>query len=137
MNTQVSPAVRAFLEVPRFAVLGTINDDGSPQMTVLWYELQNGEILMNTSAGRKKERNLRRDARAAVTIEHGYRYATFYGTVTLIDDPDVALGDARHLAIRYRGQDEGQQMYDDVFSKQPRISLRLRIERMDIYGFDE
>jgi PPOX class probable F420-dependent enzyme len=106
-------------------------------MTVLWYELQDGEILMNTSAGRKKERNLRRDARAAVTIEHGYRYVTFRGPVTLIDDPDTARGDVRRMAIRYRGQAEGQQMFDEVFSKQPRISLRLRIEQMDIYGFDE
>jgi hypothetical protein len=28
--------VRAFLEEPRFGVLGTVNANGSPQQTVVW-----------------------------------------------------------------------------------------------------
>ena len=38
--------VRAFLEEKRFAVLATIKRDGSPQQTVMWYELQGDQIMM-------------------------------------------------------------------------------------------
>jgi predicted pyridoxine 5'-phosphate oxidase superfamily flavin-nucleotide-binding protein len=35
----ISDQVRAFLEQPHFAVMGTINADGTPQLTVMWYAL--------------------------------------------------------------------------------------------------
>jgi predicted pyridoxine 5'-phosphate oxidase superfamily flavin-nucleotide-binding protein len=45
--------VRTFLEEARFAVLATVNANGSPQQTVMWYELRGDTIVMNTRRGRK------------------------------------------------------------------------------------
>jgi predicted pyridoxine 5'-phosphate oxidase superfamily flavin-nucleotide-binding protein len=36
---QIADNVRDFLNERRFAVLATINKDGTPQQTVMWYEL--------------------------------------------------------------------------------------------------
>ncbi|HEX5549006.1 MAG TPA: pyridoxamine 5'-phosphate oxidase family protein, partial [Ktedonobacterales bacterium] len=53
--------VRAFLQERRFGVLATINEDGSAQQTVMWYDVDGDNILMNTRARRVKDGNLRRD----------------------------------------------------------------------------
>jgi len=63
---ELSESVRRFLAEPRFAVLATINADGTPQQSVMWYELRDGYILMNTAAGRVKDLNVRRDPRVSV-----------------------------------------------------------------------
>ncbi len=51
----LTPAVRAFLSAPRYAVMATINASGMPQLTAIWYELQGDQVLMNTVAGRLKQ----------------------------------------------------------------------------------
>ena len=63
---QLKDDVRAFLEEKRFGVLGTTNADGSPQQTVMWYELRGDTIVMNTKRGSRKDRNLGRDPRASL-----------------------------------------------------------------------
>src|SRR5690242_1955254 len=82
----LSEDLRRFLEEPRFAVVATINPDGMPQQTVVWYGLRGDEILMNTARGRRKERNLRRDPRLSLAVEDGYRYAAIAGIARLVDD---------------------------------------------------
>jgi hypothetical protein len=57
------------------------------------------------------------------------------GTVTLIDDPQIALPEAKRLSLRYHGPEKGEQQFRDVFSKQERVSIRLRIEHVTEYGF--
>jgi PPOX class probable F420-dependent enzyme len=132
---ELSPAVRQFLGERRFAVVATINPDGSPQQTVLWYELQGNEVMLNTAAGRKKDENLRRDPRISISVEDGYRYVTISGTAQLIDDQQVAQADIRSLAIRYNGEEEGNRQSVEQFSKQHRITIRVPIERVKAYGF--
>ncbi len=60
MAAKLSEKARAFLLERRFAVLGTINQHGSPQLTTMWFLLDGDFIMMNTKAGRTKERNMRR-----------------------------------------------------------------------------
>lgn len=128
--------VRAFLEEPRYGVLGTINSDGSPQQTVMWYALRGDSVMMNTLRGRRKDRNLGRDARASVCVEEGSRYVTLAGTITVNDDPAVAQGDITALAKRYEGEEQGAAMGRDVFGKQERVTLLLKVDRVDVHGFD-
>ncbi len=134
---KLQESVRAFLNEPRFAVLGTVNADGSPQQTVMWFELRGDHIMMNTLRGRKKDRNLLRDGRASICVEDGQRYVTIDGRVNIVDDPAVGQEDIAALARRYEGDEEGNRMSRDVFGSQDRVSLLLSIDRVDIHGFDE
>ena len=129
-QTSLSNTARAFLEEKRFAVLATINQDGTPQLTTMWYDLQGNEIMMNTKVGRAKEHNLRRDQRIAICIEDEYRYVTLSGTTDLIDDQPTAQADIKHLAERYHPPEKAAQMSRDQFSKQQRMTLRMKIERV-------
>jgi PPOX class probable F420-dependent enzyme len=122
--------VRRFLEEPRFAVLATINPDGVPQQTVIWYQLDGDEIVMNAADMRQKTANLRRDPRLALCVEDGYRYVTLTGTARLIEEQAQAQADARRLAIRYRGPDEGAHEADERYSKQQRVTIRLQVEHV-------
>ena len=128
--------LRAFLDEPRFAVVATVNPDGSPQQTVLWYELIGGGILMNTAKGRVKDRNLRLDPRVSFCLEDGYRYLTITGTATLVEDQPTAQEDIRRLAVRYHGEERGNAMGRDQFARQERVTIRMSIGRVDAHGFE-
>ena len=130
MATALSEKARALLQERRFAVLGTINKDGSPQLTTMWYLLDGDVILMNTKAGRTKERNMRRDPRISVCIEDGYSYVTISGTVEMIDDPQVAQRDIYRLAVRYNGEEEAKRQMEEQFSKETRVTLHLKLEHV-------
>jgi PPOX class probable F420-dependent enzyme len=127
---EISAKARAFLQEKRFAVLGTINPDSTPQLSAMWYELDGDEILMNTKVGRVKERNLRRDPRISICIEDGYNYLTLSGTAQLIDDQARAQADIKRLATRYHNPAKAEQMMRDTFSKQQRVTIRMTIERV-------
>jgi PPOX class probable F420-dependent enzyme len=104
MAVVLSAEVRAFLDAPRLAVLATVNPDGSPHQTVVWYELQGDGILLNTRRGRKKQRNLARDPRVSLCVEDGERFITLIGrVVAMIDEQSVAREDILRLGIRYDG----------------------------------
>ena len=134
---KLSPAVREFLGEPRFAVLATVNSDGTPQQTVMWYLLEGDDIVMNTARGRRKDRNLVRDARVSICVEDGYRYVTLSGSVTLDDRHEPSQADIRRLAVRYAGEEEAARMVADDFGKQSRVTIRMKIAAADIRGFED
>ncbi len=133
----LSDAVRSFLAEQRFAVLATIGADSVPRQTVMWYELRGDTIVMNTAAGRLKDTLLRRDPRASVCVEDGYRYVTIAGTIQIVDDPATAQEDIRRLAVRYHGEEDGNRQARESFSTQQRVSLYLPIERVLARDLDE
>ena len=128
--TTLSEKAHAFLNEKHFAVLATINSNGPPQLTTMWYLLEGDTIVMNTKAGRIKERNMRRDPRIAICVEDGYNYVTISGTVELIDDPEIAQRDIYRLAVRYDGEEAARQKVADQFSKERRVTLHLKCEHV-------
>ncbi len=130
MATHLSENARAFLQQRRFAVLGTLNADGSPQLTTMWYLLEGDTIVMNTKIGRLKDRNLRRDSRISVCVPDGYNYVTVSGTAELIDDPQTAQQDIYRLAVRYDGEESAKQQMQGHFSSEPRETIHLKIQHV-------
>lgn len=130
----LAPNVRAFLDEKRFAVLATINDDGSPQLTVMWYALRDNTIMMNTTLSRVKGKNLRRDPRISICVEDGYRYVSITGAARLDDDQTVAQRDIRDLAIRYNGREVGERQAEE-FARQHRVTISLPISQVIAQGF--
>ena len=133
----ISARVRAFLEEPRFAVMATVNRSGTPQLTVMWYALdaESDLIVMNTSRGLLKERNLRRDPRMSLCVEDGLRYVTLEGRADLIEDRAQQEREVNELiAPRYIGQRLGAQRWE-VIKRSDRIGVWLHVERVHAYGF--
>jgi PPOX class probable F420-dependent enzyme len=98
--------VKALLDGRSFAVLATLNADGTPQTSVIWVARDGDAIIFTTHDQRKKARNLRRDPRASVTVfapDDPYRTVDIQGTVELVDDPDRTL--SIELTRRFLGQD--------------------------------
>jgi PPOX class probable F420-dependent enzyme len=133
----ISNVVRQFLEEKRFAVLATIAQDGTPHLTTMWYELRDDTIVMNTRAGNVKSRQLRRDGRCSVCFPDGYHYVTIEGVATLDDAPATAQADIRRLAIRYQGDEVGEQRAREYFAKQQRVSIYVPIQSVITYGLEE
>jgi len=126
----LSERARAFLEERRYAVLATINEDGSPQTSVMWYKLDGDTIVMNTKAGRVKHRNMVRDPRISLCFEEGEIYLAINGSVEMIDDPQIAQRDIYLLALRYNGEETARRQMADQFSKEHRVTLHLRCEHI-------
>jgi PPOX class probable F420-dependent enzyme len=134
----IGAAVRAFLEQPHFAVMGTINRSGTPQLTVMWYALLPGAdvVVLNATRGLLKERNLRRDARMSLCIEDGMRYVTLEGQAELVADRAQQEQEVNELiAPRYLGQRLGAQRWK-VIEASDRVGIRMRVEKVHAKGID-
>jgi PPOX class probable F420-dependent enzyme len=135
MDVPPTDAQRAFLDELHFAVVATLNPDGSPQLTTVWYLRDGDDLVFNTAVGRLKDRNLRRDPRLAATVlsADGYRFITVKGVATL----DEASGQEviHRLAARYHGHEEADERMCTTFSKQRRVTIRLPISNAYGDGF--
>jgi PPOX class probable F420-dependent enzyme len=128
----IDEKTRAFLEAPHFATMATINRDGTPQLTVMWYALDPTEdvVLLNASRGLLKTKNLARDPRMAICVEDGMRYVTLAGTAELVEDRAVQEREVDDLiAPRYIGQRLGSQRWE-VIKRSDRIGIRMRVEKV-------
>ncbi|KUJ40034.1 pyridoxamine 5'-phosphate oxidase [Streptomyces albus subsp. albus] len=129
-TTPLSTPLRALLDAPTPAVLATVNPDGGPQTSVVWVGRDGDELLISTAQGRRKERNLRRDPRASLTIydpaDH-LRYAEIRGEATVTEDIGRELAVA--LAEKYEGPGAGQE-YLDLPPEHVRVVLRIAPRRV-------
>ena len=133
--SELTPAMRTFLEERRFGVLATVGVTGAPRQTVMWFLLEGDEILFNTAVGRRKPVHLAREPRASLLVEDEYRYVCVSGTVREITDRDTTQNDIRRLAERYEGAADAERRMSDHFSKQDRVSYRFRIAAVTSDGF--
>jgi PPOX class probable F420-dependent enzyme len=89
------------------AHLATIQPDGSPQVTPVWFDYTGGKIRVNTAKGRVKARNLTVGAKVAMSIvdpDNDYRYIQIRGTVAS-ETTDGAIAHIDGLAKKYLGKD--------------------------------
>ena len=110
----------------RFPVLAILTPDGSPNQSVMWFDLDPDDpdtIVMNTKVGRAKERWLRRDPRVSLCFEDGLFWVALQGTVELDDDRDRALEGIKALARRYGSRPE-------QFDGQERVTIRIRVDKV-------
>ena len=133
---KLDAAVRGFLDVPRLAVLGTINQDGSAHLTVIWYERRADEAIVNTTAPRKKAANMARDPRVSLLVGESERYVRLDGDARVIASGAQALRDIHDLAVRYDGEAAAERQTREVWSKQERVTYAITVRRVYRYGFD-
>ena len=67
-----------------FGHLATLMPNGQPQVTPIWIDYDGRYVILNTAAGRQKDKNLQRDGRVALSIidpDNPYRYLEVRGRV--------------------------------------------------------
>jgi PPOX class probable F420-dependent enzyme len=100
------PAVEALVRKPNPAVVASIRPDGTPHSAATWYDWEDGRVLLNMDAGRKRLDFLRHDPHVSVTVldeSSWYRHITLEGVVEELVD-DEGLRDTDRLSVRYVGQ---------------------------------
>lgn len=95
-----------FLSAPNPAVIGSVEPDGSPHTAATWYLWEDGRVLVNMAATRRRLDYMRNDPRVALTVvgqEGWYRQVTLRGRVAEIAD-DGSLEGIDRLSQQYTGQ---------------------------------
>ena len=93
-------------ETRAFAYLATTMDDGSPQVTPVWFEADDEHIIINTAKGRVKDRNIRIRPKVALVIpdpKNTYRYVQIRGRVDAILE-EGAAEQFDSVAVAYTGE---------------------------------
>jgi PPOX class probable F420-dependent enzyme len=106
MAAVLAGPVCTFLEEPNVAILATVSPKGRPQATPIWFLLEGNHILVNTSKGRVKLRNLEQRPYATLTVvdpTNIYRWVQIQGKVHRFDTANGAR-DIDRLSWRYRGK---------------------------------
>ncbi len=115
---------RAILHGATFAHFATLDEDGSSHVTPVWIDVdEQGNVLVNSAVGRRKDRNIRRDPRVALSAsppDDPYRWVSVQGTVTSIETGEEAEAHISALSRRYRGSDY------DYTPGQVRVIYRIR-----------
>ena len=90
-----------------FASLATVMPDGSPQVTPVWFDYQDGKVRVNTARGRVKDKNMTHNAKVALSIldpENPYRHVQVRGKIVSISE-EGADAHINSLAKKYMGVD--------------------------------
>jgi PPOX class probable F420-dependent enzyme len=125
MGIVLSEATLLLLDRRNYAVLATVNPDGSPQTSVMWVGRDGSDLLFSTVEGRVKHRNMRRDPRVSVTVidsSDPENYVELRGRVTMT--PDVGRRLDTQLSWKYDGRDPGEDRPGAV-----RVAVRMVPER--------
>jgi PPOX class probable F420-dependent enzyme len=125
MAISLSEATLRLLDARNYAVLATVNPDGSPQTSAMWVGRDGGDLLFSTLEGRVKHRNMRRDPRVSVTVLDSLdpeNYVELRGRVSMTPDPGRQLH--VQLSWKYDGRDPGEDRPGAV-----RVVVRMVVEK--------
>lgn len=132
----LNAAARAVIDAGHPAHLVTINADGSPQVSVVWFGLDGDEIVSGHLDDRLKLRNIRRDPRVVFSMETGVineyglaEYLVVRGQARVTEGGAAEL--LQRLAHTYLGPDV---TFPPPGDHPPGFILRLTPERVSGIG---
>jgi PPOX class probable F420-dependent enzyme len=118
------------LDGRNYAVLATVNPDGSPQTSAMWVGRDGDDVLFSTVEGRVKYRNMRRDPRVSVTVidsANPDNYVELRGRVSMT--ADVGRRVDTELSWKYDGRDPDHDPPGAV-----RVVVRLVVDKVTGYA---
>jgi PPOX class probable F420-dependent enzyme len=107
MTSITDPGPQELLSAPNYAVVSTVNKDGSLHSTIVWVSSEGDEIAVNSAVGRLWPTNLERDPHVSVVVfesSNPYHFVEIRGTATGSTDGADSHIDA--LAKKYLDVDE-------------------------------
>ncbi len=120
------------LDKKSFAHVATLMPDGSPQVTPVWVDWKDGKILINSARGRRKDQNLEKDKRVALSItdpDNPYRALMVRGRVVDITT-EGADAHIDKMAKKYMGQDK----YPFRKPEEQRVIYVIEPEKVSVMG---
>ncbi|MEV6114938.1 PPOX class F420-dependent oxidoreductase [Streptomyces sp. NPDC052109] len=108
MSPVLSDRLKSVLDGKVFIVVGTLQPDGSPQLSPVWVKRDGDDLLFSTTIDRRKFKNLARDPRVTVVVmnpEQPYEYAEIRGTAAATTEGGPELID--ELSEKYTGKKYG------------------------------
>lgn len=130
--TDIPSGFKDLLEKKAFASLATVNADGTPQVTPVWFDWDSRQIRINTAKGRIKDKNLRSRPAVALAImdpDNPYRYLQIRGRVASVTETG-ADAHIDSLAKKYLGQEK----YPYRQPGEVRVLYKIRPERVSTMG---
>ena len=130
MGITLSEATLGLIDGRNYAVLATVNSDGSPQTSVMWVGRDGGDLLFSTVMGRVKHRNMLRDPRVSVTVIDSAdpeNYVELRGRVSMTPDAGRRVDTA--LSWKYDGKDPGEDSPGAV-----RVVVRMEVHKATGYA---
>jgi PPOX class probable F420-dependent enzyme len=118
------------LDGKNYAVLATVNPDGSPHTSAMWVGRDGDDLLFSTVEGRVKHRNMLRDPRVSVTILESAdpeNYVELRGRVSMT--PDIGRQVDTALSWKYNGRDPEPDLPGAV-----RVVVRMNVDRATGYA---
>jgi PPOX class probable F420-dependent enzyme len=125
---------RGLVDGVNSGVLATINPDGGPQTSVVWVGRDGDEVLISTTAGLRKETNLRRNPQASLLVldaDDPDRYVEIRGTAIVSEDVGRAV--AVQLAEKYEGPGAGQE-YLELPPEVIRAVIRIIPDKVRVHA---
>jgi PPOX class probable F420-dependent enzyme len=119
---------RRILEAPNFASVATLMPDGSSHVSTIWIDVDGDDVVFNTSEGRVKTINIRRDPRVSISVfdqNDPYEQVVIRGTVVDLTH-DGAEEHIDRLAKKYLGLDE----YPWLEPGEQRVIVRVHPDRV-------
>ena len=126
MGIPLNDATLRLLDGKNYAVVATVNPDGSPQTSVIWVGRDGGDVLFSTVEGRVKHRNMVRDPRVSISVIDWVdpeNYIELRGRVSMT--PDVGRRLDTQLSWKYDGKDPGEDRPGAV-----RVVVRLVVDKV-------
>jgi PPOX class probable F420-dependent enzyme len=120
------PRDRELLKEPNFCHVAVPAQDGTIQAVVVWCDVEDDQVVLNSAEGREWPDNLRRAGQATVTVmnlRNPQEYVTIVGR--LVEDTNDGADDVINaLAHKYNGRDY------DFEPGQQRVTFKLAPERV-------
>jgi PPOX class probable F420-dependent enzyme len=133
---RLSDEAIALLESATVATVATLNRDGSPHLSLAWIGREGDEVVFGTLQDQRKLRNLRRDARIAVTLQGerinqwGLReYLVLEGTARVTEGGAPEL--LQHLAHTHIGPEA---VFPAMPNPPPGFVTRITVDRISGVG---
>ena len=130
--TDIPSGFKDLLEKKAFASLATVNADGTPQVTPVWFDRDGRQIRINTAKGRIKDKNLRSRPAVALAImdpDNPYRYLQIRGRVASVTETG-ADAHIDSLAKKYLGKDR----YPYRKADEVRVIFAIAPDRIQVMG---
>jgi PPOX class probable F420-dependent enzyme len=125
--------IAAFVQKPLHGILATVRREGAPQLTPVWYIVDDGRILISMIKDSAKHRNILRDPRVSLCIDGGrddVRAVVFYGTASVVTEEPLQEQMRWRVIRHYYESEQAAREYYESIRDQPSVLLVMQPDRV-------